>query len=330
MVDLDCQQQLVSEVWGLQVRICLADGTNLLRARYEPAAFMDIWDRAAGSGTVSGDFMAGAMYQSVLTDLEWGDVSASPFLTALKAAAGDGLLSIKFNVDGYNQDATSPNFTRGRIVGTIGPSSADEPKHFVVGRHFMAAAESQRTFFLPAGKVNFCVAVVDEQAGKIVLDLGNALQTTTPGGPINDVGTLALGYLPPPGGPPPFLIDTIGNSVNNYRRYEPTAGIVTLPAGGTLTQNELDMIGQSALAITTTGSDGSTRVLVGRRRTASTCGPTATSSGSIRAIRPTFGCTRRSSAAPMRTPASSRCSIPRSFRSEPLPNQSTRSVLRRS
>jgi hypothetical protein len=35
----------------------------------------------------------------VLTHLKWADVSASPFLTALKAAATDGLLSIKFNVD---------------------------------------------------------------------------------------------------------------------------------------------------------------------------------------------------------------------------------------
>src|SRR5438094_673098 len=30
LVDLDPQQQLVSEIWGLEVRICQADGTTLL------------------------------------------------------------------------------------------------------------------------------------------------------------------------------------------------------------------------------------------------------------------------------------------------------------
>jgi hypothetical protein len=51
---------------------------------------MDIWDRASGPGN-DGDIGAGTMFQSVLTDLEWADVSASPFLSALKQAAGDGL-----------------------------------------------------------------------------------------------------------------------------------------------------------------------------------------------------------------------------------------------
>ena len=58
------------------------------------------------------------MYQSVLSDLEWGDISASPFLTALRQQSREGRLSIKFNVDGFNMDPTSPDFTRGRIVGT--------------------------------------------------------------------------------------------------------------------------------------------------------------------------------------------------------------------
>jgi hypothetical protein len=258
IVDLDSEQQLVSEIWGLQVRVCLPDGTNLLRATYETAAFSDIWDRAAGAS--GGDVIAGAMYQSVLTDLEWADVSASPFLTALKHAAGDGLLSIKFNVDGYNMSADSPEFTRGRIVGTIGPASKEEPRHFVVGRHFMAATGLGSRFFAPAGNVNFCTAVVDEQAGKIVLDLGNALQTTSPGGPIKDMGTLALAYLVPAtsGGTPPIVLDTFGYT----RGYSTTAGIVTVPAGRSLTQNERDMIATSPLVLTATGLDGNTKVVI--------------------------------------------------------------------
>ncbi|MFZ2753929.1 MAG: hypothetical protein WAZ48_10845, partial [Lysobacteraceae bacterium] len=115
LVDLDSEQQLVSEIWGLQVRIAKADGTTLLLADFEPAAFIDIWDRSTDSA--GGDTIAGAMYQSVLSNLQWSDVSSSPFLTALQAAASDGVLSIKFNVDSFNLDFTSPEFMTGRIAG---------------------------------------------------------------------------------------------------------------------------------------------------------------------------------------------------------------------
>ena len=69
LVDLDPEQQLVSEIWGLQVRIADADGNTLLRGDYDPAAFIDIWDRATISA--GGDADAGAMYQSILTNLQW-------------------------------------------------------------------------------------------------------------------------------------------------------------------------------------------------------------------------------------------------------------------
>src|SRR4051794_9933432 len=114
LVDLDPEQQLVSTVWGLELRICDAAGEKLLRAPFAPAPFMDIWSRALGAGG-GGNNAAAAMYQSVLSELEWGDVTSSPFLTALKAAKA---LSVKFNVDGINLKWQDPDFMRGRIVGT--------------------------------------------------------------------------------------------------------------------------------------------------------------------------------------------------------------------
>ncbi len=194
MVDLDPEQQLVSEIWGLQVRIADADGNTLMRGNFEPAAFMDIWDRATGGG--SGDIGAGATYQSVLTGLEWGDVSASPFLTALQQAAADGTLSIKMNVDGLNMDFTSPRFHVRPDRGNDRPIRGDEPQHMVIGRQFMASAAAGGNFFTPEGGINFFPAVVDDTAGCIYLDLGNALTTANPGGPINSHGNL----LPARGG----------------------------------------------------------------------------------------------------------------------------------
>jgi hypothetical protein len=50
LVDLDSEHQPVSEIrgtiWGMQVRICIAGGTNLMRSRYATAPFNDIGPRS--------------------------------------------------------------------------------------------------------------------------------------------------------------------------------------------------------------------------------------------------------------------------------------------
>jgi hypothetical protein len=68
------------------------------------------------------------------------------FMGELKQASDPTLLSIKFNVDGFDQ-------TRhvGRIVGTIGPASASEPAHFVVGRQCMGLSQGPVGYF-PANR----------------------------------------------------------------------------------------------------------------------------------------------------------------------------------
>lgn len=253
LVDLDSEQQLVSEIWGLQVRIATADGTTLLLADFEPAAFIDIWDRSTASS--GGDTIAGAMYQSVLRNLQWSDVSASAFLTALQQAASDDVLSIKFNVDSFNLDFKSPDFMTGRIVGTIGPAASAEPQHLVVGRQFMATSSAQPgNFFSPAGGINFCVGVVDPVASCIYLDLGNALATGA-GGAINSQGDLTLSVYDPLLSPPNpaggmMPIGTIpatggGGYASDPTWYAGTAGIVVLPISATL----LPMVQSSALVL---------------------------------------------------------------------------------
>lgn len=252
LVDLDSEQQLVSEIWGLQVRIAKADGTTLLLADFEPAAFMDIWDRSTDSA--GGDTIAGAMYQSVLSNLQWSDVSSSPFLTALQAAASDGVLSIKFNVDSFNLDFTSPEFMTGRIAGTIGPATLSEPQHLVLGRQFMAIAATGGNFFKPAGGINFCVGLVDPIASCIYLDLGNALTTGTDGA-INSQGDLTLSVYDPLLSPPNpagsmIPVGTIsatgtGGYAADPTWYGRTAGIVVLPISPAL----MPLVQRSPLAL---------------------------------------------------------------------------------
>jgi hypothetical protein len=249
MVDLDPEQQMVSEIWGLQVRIADRAGNTLMRGQFEPAPFLDIWDRATGGG--GGDTTAGAMYQSVLTGLVWGDVSASPFLTKLKSAAdASGMLSIKINVDGMNLQFTDPNFMCGRIAGTIGPAPAGEPHQLVIGRQFMATGEVNDNviFFVPVGGINFFAAVVDKAASCVLLDLGNALTTSTPGGPIIDIGDLTLqvsnaGTMTPLGTIP---AQGANGYVGNANWYNETAGVVSLP----LTSDQLKLVDVNPLALT--------------------------------------------------------------------------------
>lgn len=233
LVDLDSEQQLVSEIWGLQVRIADSHGNTLLCGDFEPAAFTDIWDRATASA--GGDTIAGAMYQSVLSGLVWGDVSLSPFLTQLKAAAGDGLLSIKFNVDSFNLSFTSPDFMTGRVVGTIGPASAAEPRHLLLGRQFMATSDPDSlpppNFFRPNGNINFCAGVYDLAAGLVYLDLGNALPTGA-GGSLLDLGDLALKVCDPASGVSVTLATIPSQGSSGYSSdplwYARTAGVVIL------------------------------------------------------------------------------------------------------
>ena len=86
------------------------------------------------------------------------------------------MLSIKFNVDGFNMTFSDPDFMCGRIVGTIGPAASDEPHHLVMGRQFMTTdTPGNQGFFRPVHGINFCVARVDGKS--IFLDLGNALPT---------------------------------------------------------------------------------------------------------------------------------------------------------
>lgn len=242
MVDLDPMQQLVSQIWGLQVRITDSQGNTLFRGDFDPAAFMDIWDRATGKGD-GGDMNAGATYQSVLTNLWWGDVSGSPFLSALKESAAGGLLSIKFNLDGVNADFTAPDFMCGRIVGTIGPASAAEPRHLVLGRQFVAAA-GRGNFFTPLGQINFFPGRVCTTTNTLFLDLGNALSTQSPAGPLNDLGDLTvtangvpLGVIPSQGA---------GGYAGDPSWYSSTAGVVALP----LSAEQMAAVAASPIQIT--------------------------------------------------------------------------------
>lgn len=261
LVDLDPEQQLVSMVFGLEVRLTTPAGGTVVRGRFEPAPFTDIWSRSTSRS--GGDTDAGASYQSVLGDLEWGDIASSPFLTRLYESAAEGLLSIKFNVDSFNMTFSSPEFMRGRVVGTIGPAGADEPHQLVLGRHFLTTSKPTNGFFAPEGNVNFCVAKVDRALEKIYLDLGNALPTAASGAPV-DQGPITLACIVQThDGPRVVSIDSCpAATYTDPAWYPATAGVMELPSNRELTAEELEAVAANPLAIFTSPSPGSAAVAI--------------------------------------------------------------------
>ncbi|MET3131336.1 hypothetical protein AAKU55_001598 [Oxalobacteraceae bacterium GrIS 1.11] len=166
LVDLDPQQQMVSQIWGMKVRLAIGENLTVFNGEYLPAAFTNVWGRQ--QNTQPNDQSAGAVYQSILHDVSWLELGNSALLKAVRDTSPTGCLSINMNVYGYSYDDTNdnPRFTMGQVVGSIGPYYPDEPKHFVVGRQMLPNKGS--TF-------NDFTCVLHENRHKISVDLGNAL-----------------------------------------------------------------------------------------------------------------------------------------------------------
>jgi hypothetical protein len=96
----------------------------------------------------------------------------------------------------------------------------------------------------PKGKVNFCTAAVDESAGRVYLDLGNALPTVSPGGAMEDPGQLSL-YA---GQKRVCAVPAV--DVEEYRR---TAGVLALPPDRGLDAGELGELGAAPLSLRAEG-----------------------------------------------------------------------------
>jgi hypothetical protein len=192
LVDLDPQQQMVSQIWGMSLR--LTDGTEprLFSGDYVPAAFTNLWQRQQEAAPH--DQVLAAVYQSVLKNVVWSGQSPSAVLDALREACADGLLSIDMNVYGYGRDPASPRYTVGRVNGTIGPQRAGEPRHFVMGRQMVAATPAGNPW-QPTTGVAWFQCKVDEARRTVAADFGNCLEIETAEGDLVNQGKLFLAVL---------------------------------------------------------------------------------------------------------------------------------------
>ncbi|MFF6888415.1 ferritin-like protein [Streptomyces sp. NPDC012421] len=182
-VDLDPQNQMVSEIYGMRLRILDAKGREQLRGDFAPAAMEDVWIRAtlpSGRGDPS------ATYQSVLTGVRWAKDLSSPLLRTMRALTHGDTLSMKLNLDGVEDGVERwlDSLTFGRVVGAVGPFAPGEPRHLVAGRRLRKADES--------GPLHHAPCRVDEETRTVFVDLGNSIRATSRGGPLETVGPLRL------------------------------------------------------------------------------------------------------------------------------------------
>lgn len=190
IVDLDPQWQLSSTLWGLRVELRAGERT-ILAGDFEPASFRDLWFPPR-FGTQQP--RPSARFQSVLHNVEWARPGVSRIADRLRAATSGGRLSIRLMTFGYvNGDPNAPRFTIGAVVGAIGPYRFDEPHKFIAGRRFAPIMDNGVT---TAG-VNFFDAV-RSPAGRLVVDLANALPILDSEGTTVDQGELRFGALTDP------------------------------------------------------------------------------------------------------------------------------------
>lgn len=99
LVDLDPEQQMVSTIFGMRLALRTAQGQPVFAGDFAPAPFADIWVRFPKGQP---DSFFGAMYQSVITGVTWSEDCESTFVQQLREQCSEEMLSIKFNVDGFN------------------------------------------------------------------------------------------------------------------------------------------------------------------------------------------------------------------------------------
>src|SRR5690349_14866822 len=252
LVDLDPQQQMVSMIFGMQVRLAGPHAEALFAGNFYPAPFINLWKRQqTGPKT---DQQLCAYYQSVLDGVVWAENIESNLLNSLKAATQDDMLSINFNVSGFGRDPSQPRYTMGHLVGTIGPYLSGEPKQFVLGRQMITFAPN---WPVPDTNVNSLQAKLADDGNSLTADFGNTFPIIDSSGAPTDLGPVQLGVLRTN---PQEHITTVESSelvllggvpYLNETWYTQTAGVQTFDLTGNTDAQQL-LVGNPLVLVTPT------------------------------------------------------------------------------
>lgn len=229
LVDLDPDQQARSMIVGLCLKLTIPSEPSVsLTGTIRPMWIIDVWGRVSIPGSSGGGITtAGAMYQSVMEDLQWSGISGtkSALLKQLYQVSPK-MLSFKMVVDAYNGTITSDQFGQGRIVGTIGPYFPGEPAHFLAKRRVWPGGQNVPKNS-PMNPAPFQIV-----GTKLSIDLGNSVPTTslfaTPPNNFADLGAVSA-VIDPAG--QKIQIPIYNNVAVFAERYYNAAGIFEVELG---------------------------------------------------------------------------------------------------
>ena len=221
----------MSQIFGLKITIAIMDPQDVTKQLASvsgimpPTAFGDLWNRTTNAPRPGMPTMS-AVFQAVLSDLQWVNPTASPLLSALKQLSPTAL-SMRFVVDSYQPSSTEPNFTYGRLVGTIGPALAGEAPRSTPRRlapvYFQGGQPTIFSTYGPAG------AVWDAKRKVLILDLGNTVPTvwspppTAGAVPLTGWPTLAAN----------FQLSSRGQPIGDFSAMQLKSGVGLSTSGST-------------------------------------------------------------------------------------------------
>ena len=108
LVDLDPDQQMVSEIWGMRIQI---GGENAyLQGYFEPAAFNSMWGNVQGANAPQSSASASVTYQSSLTDITSEGLNGGSRFLHYFTENPAAKLSINFMIDAHNNNPVIYSF----------------------------------------------------------------------------------------------------------------------------------------------------------------------------------------------------------------------------
>ena len=183
IVVLDPQAPLTEEIWGLRLQI----GT-FFSADVDVSSIQYRWKKRGGQCGPEELNCRGMSYKSVLTNITWlEDNLKSPLIKFIRQVMTDmdtNELSIKLNFDMYEARSDKPNFTWGRITGTIGLHGKKASKVSIVGRVLKSMVPG--FYDIPF--------IVCRKLRKVIADFGNGLPITKRGHFKKKSGQLMIAY----------------------------------------------------------------------------------------------------------------------------------------
>lgn len=218
LVDLDPDQQMLSQVIGVAVNLTTASGAGF-QGVLEPCNLQDIWAPAPAPEGDAGGSQASVIYVSTVSSVQWTNADDIEALKLLRDTTKDEQLAIRFVIGSYFfDDPSDPASGYGQLVGSIGPYLDCDPVQFA-RRRFMpfAAAQAGISRDLKARVASRKLTHADYevkrqavapdpplpplqfQAGnfqldtdnyRLSLDLGNSIQLASFAGPPRSVGQL--------------------------------------------------------------------------------------------------------------------------------------------